>query len=166
MEGCKVVIMSMKLNKTWLYIAAVVLLVLAIALVVWNIAKPAGPTETSATGGISSVKLKTNEDRVAFIESFGWEVNESAVEIMEVSIPKEFDEVYSTYSELQKSQGLDLEKCAGKRAKRWSYLVLNYPQQDTEVRANLLICDNKLVACDLSSTELNGFMSGIAGPNT
>ncbi len=162
------VIMSMKLNKTWMRIAGAALLVIAVAVVVWNIARPSDPTETAATGSVSAVKLKTNEDRVAFIKSYGWEVNESAVEIMEVAIPKEFDEVYSAYSELQKAQGLDLEKYAGKRAKRWSYTVLNYPdaQEDMEVRINLLICDSKLVACDLCSTELGGFMSGIAGPST
>ncbi|HWP80491.1 MAG TPA: DUF4830 domain-containing protein [Candidatus Acidoferrum sp.] len=158
--------MSMKLNQTWLRIAAVVILAIVVGLVVWNIARPGDDAQTAATGDIGSIKLKTNEDRIAFIRSFGWEVNESAVEVMEVAIPKEFDAVYSAYSELQKSQGLDLQKYAGKRAKRWSYAVLNYPDQEAEVRVNLLISDNRLIACDLSSTELNGFMSGIAGPST
>ncbi|HWQ50555.1 MAG TPA: DUF4830 domain-containing protein, partial [Terriglobales bacterium] len=147
-------------------IAAVVILAIVVGLVVWNIARPGDDTSAAATGGVGSVKLKTNEDRIAFIKSFGWEVGESAVEVMEVAIPKQFDEVYSAYSELQKSQGLDLQKYAGKRAKRWSYAVLNYPDQEAEVRVNLLISDNRLIACDLSSTELNGFMSGIAGPST
>ncbi len=154
------VIMSMKVNKNLVRMIALILVALVVGIVVWTIARP-NAEETATSGMISADKLKSNEDRVAFIKSYGWEINESAVEVMEVTIPEEFDEVYKVYADLQAEQGLDLEKYAGKNAKRWSYTLLNYPDATEEVRVNLLIYNDKLIACDISSTELGGFMQGI-----
>ncbi len=52
----------------------------------------------------------------------------------------------------------------GKTAKRWTYRVLNYPDAEGEVVANLLLCGNRIIACDISSTELGGFMQGVQMP--
>ena len=65
------VIMSMKLNKMWLYIAVGTIIAALVAVVVWNFAKPKETSETSARAQVQPVKLKDNADRVNFIRSFG-----------------------------------------------------------------------------------------------
>ena len=103
--------------------------------------------------------VRTNEDRVAFLESYGWEVDPNAVEICEVIIPSEFDEVYSEYNEIQKSEGLDLKKYSGKSVKRYTYTVKNYGDEAT-VLANLLIYKDRVIGGDVSSAVPNGFSHG------
>jgi hypothetical protein len=106
--------------------------------------------------------VKTNEQRIEFIESFGWEVGEEPAEVMEVIIPKEFDEVYQQYNSIQKMQGCDLEAYAGKRCKRYSYDVTNYPGQSEKVRINIIVQNNKIIGGDVSSLNPDGFMHGFA----
>ncbi len=160
------VIMSMKLNRMWLRIVAVVVIVLVVGLVVWNIANPGETSEAGAVASVESVKLKTNEDRAAFIRSYGWEVSDAAVEVVEVEVPKPLDEFFRAYAELQKSHGLDFEKYEGKKLVRWSYEVLNYPVEDLAVQVNLYLYKERLVACDVSSTDGDGFMHSILNMNT
>ncbi|HWQ51023.1 MAG TPA: DUF4830 domain-containing protein [Terriglobales bacterium] len=158
--------MSMKLNQMWLRILAVVVIALIVGLVVWNIAHPGEPQAAGAVTAVEPVKLKTGEERTAFIRSYGWEVSDAAVEVAEVEVPKPLDEFFRAYAELQKSHGLDLEKYEGKKLVRWSYEVLNYPVEDLAVRVNLYLYKDKLAACDVSSTDGEGFMHSILNMNT
>ncbi|MDR2654668.1 MAG: DUF4830 domain-containing protein [Oscillospiraceae bacterium] len=109
-----------------------------------------------------SKEAASNEERLKFLESFGWKISEEALEIAEVIIPEEFDDVYLNYNEIQKEQGMDLAKLRGKRVKRYTYAVKNYPGTTSEVRANLLVYNGKIVGGDISSTSLDGFMHGFA----
>ena len=102
----------------------------------------------------------TNEERIRFLSSFGWETGSEPIEITEVIIPAEFDETYEKYNEIQRSQGLDLRKYKNKRIKRYSYEVKNYPGEIANIRANLLISDGMIVGGDVCSIELGGFMHG------
>lgn len=106
------------------------------------------------------IKTKNNEERLAFMKSYGWDVQEDPVEVAEVIIPKEFDAVYTDYNALQKLQGFDLESYAGKRCKRYSYHVLNYPDPDCDVEINLLLYGDKLIGGDVHSTLQGGFLHG------
>jgi len=108
--------------------------------------------------------IKTNDDRVAFLTSFGWEVTATPLEIEEVTIPKEFDDTYSSYNELQKYQECDLSKYKGKKVKRYTYEVLNYPTGEQGVCANLLIYKNRVIGGDVCSSNFEGFMHGFAMP--
>ena len=106
-------------------------------------------------------KAETNEERLAFLSQFGWEVDEEPSEVKEVIIPQEFDDVYNQYNIIQKEQNLDLEKYKGARVKCWSYNVKNYPgyeNSDGVIKANMLIFDGVVIGGDISSTELSGFM--------
>jgi len=125
-----------------------------------------GTVETAASQAAGEkskprkVVVKTNEQRLAFAASFGYQVQEEPAEILEVIIPKEFDEVYTEYNSLQKKQGYDLEKFAGKRCRRYSYIVTNYPQAEGEIRLNILVYSNKVIGGDVCSLEAGGFMHG------
>lgn len=105
---------------------------------------------------------ETNAQRIAFLQSFGWQVAEEPEEVMEVLIPKEFDEVYTRYNALQKEQSCDLTRYAGRRCKRYSYSVANYPGQNENIRANLLIYNGRIVGGDVCSLSADGFMQGFA----
>ncbi len=118
-----------------------------------------GTAAASAKAG-ASLAASTNEERVAYLQSFGWEVETEPAEIVEVAIPTEFNEVYQNYNNIQKKQGFDLTDYRGKKCKRWTYTVTNYPDGQTGVRANLLTCNDKIIGGDISSTEMGGFMHG------
>jgi hypothetical protein len=137
---------------------AALLMVAVIGTVVITSAKS---IETGA-GDIKTPKLlaKTNEQRIEFLKQFGWEVDAEPVEVVEVVIPTEFDDVYEKYNIIQKKQGFDLTGFKGKRMKRWTYTVKNYPDKKDNVRANILVLDGKVAGGDVCSVELNGFMHG------
>ena len=59
------------------------------------------PVPPPDTTGISS-----NEERVSFLSQYGWQVNQDPVVTEELTIPKEMDESYDEYLELQISQAL------------------------------------------------------------
>ena len=101
--------------------------------------------------------IKTNEDRVRFIESFGIEVEDEAVEEKSFTMPESFDRVILGYNELQKKQGLDLSKYAKKKVQRYTYLVTNYDDEGT-VYANIFVWRGRVVACDISSANPEGFV--------
>lgn len=102
----------------------------------------------------------TEEDRQAFLSSYGWEVDPSGSYVVEVQIPKNFDSIFETYNEIQLAQGCDLWNYAGKRVKRYSYPVSNYPAYSKDIRANLLVYNGKIIGGDISNTEKDGFSHG------
>ena len=116
-------------------------------------------SEVSKRGG-TVASAKTNEERISYLKTFGWNVEEEACEIVEVAIPSEFDDVYQQYNELQKKQNFDLEPYRGKRVKRYSYEVLNYPGETENIRANLLVYNDQIIGGDVCSLKLDGFMHG------
>ena len=107
---------------------------------------------------------KTEEQRQEFLTALGWVVNSEPDEVVEVVIPKKFDDVYESYNTIQKEQGMDLTRYHGKRCKRYSYTVQNYPNGAKNVRLNLLVCGNKIIGGDVCSLGLDGFLQGLVYP--
>ena len=114
-------------------------------------------------GAQYSIQAGENEQRIDFLKQFGWEVEQEPVSIEEIVIPQQFNQVYERYNELQKTQGMDLIKYAGKTVKKVVYQITNYQRQDTIVHATLLIYHDKVIGGDISSAELDGFMYGFMG---
>lgn len=160
---------SMHLTRRGLaFVAAII--VLAVAGGIWMRAARAdlqGQTiSDSAVQTIGQLKIEkcaaqSNEQRIAFLASFGWQAEEEPEEIADVLIPNTFDDVYERYNALQKEQGCDLKRYAGRRCKRYSYAVKNYPDEE-HVRANLLVYDGRIIGGDICSLRLDGFMHGFA----
>ena len=115
---------------------------------------------TSASNGISYEKVYSNSDRVEFLSGFGWEVAQTPIEEVTVSIPAEFDTVYLGYNNIQKAQGLNLAKYKGKEVVRYTYEVTNYEGYEGKVYVNLLIYRNKVVGGDVCSADSSGFIHG------
>ncbi len=152
--------MSMKLEKRkMLMIGVVVVGLVLLSIGLWSIFSGKGGDNKKANRG--SFDAANNAQRVTFLENFGWDVSDEPIEVCEIILPENFDEVYKRYNELQKTQGLNLEKYKGRRAKRWTYQVLNYPSDD-EVHANVIVCDDKIIAGDICSVALGGFIHGFS----
>ena len=103
----------------------------------------------------------TNEERVAFLESFGWQVQTEPVETREVIIPAEFNDVYTAYNVMQQAQGFDLKPYAGEICTQYLYKIENHPN-DPEVYATLLVYGDQIIGGDVASTQVDGFMHGFA----
>lgn len=114
-------------------------------------------TETS---NVRFNKVKTNDDRIDFLEQFGWTVSENPIEEKTVKIPQEFDKIMLSYNEFQRQMGLDLAKYKGKDVTRYTYEVTNYPEYEGRVFANILIYRNKVIGGDICSADSNGFLQG------
>ena len=115
------------------------------------------PMAVSSSGEVNYSGIKTKENRLAFIRSFGVEIDESSEEESAFRMPEDFDRVILGYNILQQKQGLDLSKYKNKKVTRYTYKVTNY-KDGGEVFANLFIYRGKVVACDLSSAEAEGFV--------
>ena len=154
-------IFSIKAGRKKIFIGlAAILLVITAVMVVSKLfhSEPVASSE----GKTYTLSAESNDQRVAFLNQFGWQVSTEPLEMKDVTIPAQFDDVYIQYNNIQKEQGLDLTPYAGKTCRQWVYAVTNYPQA-TDVRATILVYDNKVVGGDLSTVQLDGFMTGFSG---
>lgn len=120
--------------------------------------------EVSAAAAVSD-KVKDNEDRVAYLSSYGWTVEQEPVAVEELLIPESFDESYEEYLALQKSQGFDLTAYCGKRVKRYTYEITNYPTGESGVQAALLVYKNRVIGGEVLSVQLDGFLHSLIYPD-
>ncbi len=106
----------------------------------------------------------TDKINIAFLNSYGLEVNNKSIENERVKIPEDFDLVYEGYNELQKKAGLDLREYRGEEGIRYTYIVRNFPyymygiSSDEIVRANVISINNIPVGGDVMIVNAGGFM--------
>lgn len=115
--------------------------------------------DTAATASVSA-----NDGRVKFLESFGWQVTPTPKEASQVRIPEESGEMFRRYNALQKGQGYDLSKFAGKKVMRYVYEINNYPGAQEPVYATLLVYKNKIIGGDVTDTAAKGKIRGFQMP--
>ena len=87
-------------------------------------------------------------------------MDESPTDIAEVTVPQKFDSVYEKYNDVQRAQGLNLKRYAGKRLTRYTYKINNYGETSGDVFANILIYKDNVVAGDVYGTGVNSFLHG------
>ena len=151
-------------SATIKFICAIVLSVAVLITLVALI--PTYADDAEPTSSISYSKIYENSDRINFISQFGWEVKETPVEEVEVTVPESFDKVYLGYNEMQKEQGLNLSKYKGKTVTRYTYEVTNYPDYDGTVYISLLVYKDKVIGGDVCSADVNGFVHGFQAPES
>ena len=117
-------------------------------------------TDADANVQYSYDKIKTPGDAANFLGQFGWEVEGNPVEEKTVTIPAEFDKIFATYNELQKSQGLDLSKYRGKDVTRYTFVIKNYEGYEGTVWANVLVYRKRVIGGDICSADVSGFVHG------
>ncbi len=141
-------------------LAAVVCVAVVLLLGLAIVADAGGiPEETVET--ISYSKIRTDEDRLSFLASLGWQTSGMATEEERFTLPETFDRVLLGYNEIQRDQGLDLSHYHGKRVTRYTYEITNYPDYEGKVYANLIVYRNKIIAGDISSADPMGFVRGL-----
>ena len=164
------VIMTAKISKSKLIAIALIVLVVVILLAVCltNSDKTPGSSGSGTAGAQTSQaaasEIRTNDDRIAFLASFGWEVGAEPTQTQEVRIPTEPSEVFERYNDLQISQGFDLHDYAGKTVKRYVYEIKNYPNSDDTYYATLLIYKNEVIGGDVCSSAQGGTMHSLCMP--
>ncbi len=107
--------------------------------------------------------VKTNDDRLAYLNGLGWQVSSQPIATEELLIPEEFDDSYQGYLALQAGQGFDLTQYKGKRVKRYTYQLTNYPTQAEPVQIALLIYKNKVIGGQIQSSS-GSFLHGLTLP--
>ena len=138
------------MKKILLVLAGIVAAILALVLLFGgNSDAPAATTPVSG-----------NDARVKFLTDHGWQVTVSPVESGQVRIPEEQSEVYARYNALQKSQGYDLSKYAGKSVMRYVYKINNFPGATEPVYATVLVYKNQIIGGDVTNTGPKGVMQG------
>ena len=150
-------VFSTKLTKTKILTVALVSACLVLLLLI------SLPTGVSASK--DTIKGKTNEERVSYLQTFGWQVSSDPVEVVSITIPETFDATYNEYNALQQTQGFDLSGYRGDSGTRYTYTISNYPNETSaQVLANIIVIDEQIVAADVSSVSAGGFMHSLQMP--
>ncbi len=105
--------------------------------------------------------LSSAEGRRAFLSSLGWEIDPDSEDYKRVLIPGALDGALADYNAMQIEQGYDLNRHLGERCDQYTYEITNYPNSDQTVLVTLYVQGKHLIAGDIHSTALNGFMHGL-----
>jgi hypothetical protein len=127
----------------WVLIATGIILLLS---VVWD-----------AQRDVNTITGKTNEQRVEYLRSLGWEVSEVPLREQVIRLPKEFPDVLKKYNELQIQQGFDMIRYAGKEVTMYTYAVQK-GEDSTQRQAVLYVYKNKVIGGDVHSPAFDGEM--------
>lgn len=149
--------LSLKIGKKTV-IALILGILLAIVLITGDIIHRAVSSDQLIDGA-------TPEQRIEFLNGFGWNIGEET-ESIQVVIPSVFNDVYKKYNDIQISEGYDLSLYKGKICTRYTYIVLNYPDVTDQVYANLLVFEGKIIGGDICTYAIDGFMHGFSGNTT
>lgn len=148
------------MKKILIGIGALVMAIIALVAMLGGGNEPT-PQETAVTAN----SAQSNEDRVKFLTDFGWDVSATPTESMQVRIPSESSDVFNRYNELQKSQGFDLSKYAGKTVMRYVYQINNFPSATEPVYATVLVYKDQIIGGDVTNTGPSGQVQGFKMPS-
>ena len=153
-------VFTAKLNRRkavlFLIVFALILAAVILAVSLRGTGKAAHAERTSAPAVV-----RTAEDAAAFLAALGWEVDPDPLEVKEIVIPRSFSGVYADYVALQKKQGFPIEQYGGTDAVRYTFKVRNYPSGEKEIVADLVVSGQTVIAGDIQSTSIDGFMTGL-----
>lgn len=134
--------------------AAAAILLLAVALSALVIAR--------SRGGVLSAhyNVTTTQGRVDYLAAQGWTVDPKTETSQDVVLPRSFQGALAEYNTLQLAQGFDLRPYQGLACTVYTYLVPDYGGESPVIAA-LYLYRNRIIAGDIHSTALDGFMHGI-----
>lgn len=105
--------------------------------------------------------LSTTDGREAYLNSLGWEIKRDSESFRTVVVPDKLDGIMAQYNRMQQAQGYDLSLHLGESCSQYSYELTNYTDSEGPVIVTLYIQDGKLIAADIHTTAVNGFMHGL-----
>lgn len=163
--GESMFVWSLKMGRrAWAVLGAAILCAAGVsAFLFWH-----GNTRP-ASAGEGKLKLEnlpgeTEEERQTFLEGLGWTIEQEPYEIVEIVIPEEFDSSMEQYNRIQKAQAMDLSAFKGKRCRRYTYIVTNYPGRTDPVQANLLVQGGRIIGGDITLIGPQSSVHGLTGP--
>jgi hypothetical protein len=110
---------------------------------------------------VATISCSTTQERIAYLESLGYETDENE-SVKEITIPSEFNDVYTEYNSIQKQQGFDLEKYKGTSVTLYTYNITNYKDNENVI-ADLIVSDGVLIGADLCDTSASdGFLVALS----
>ena len=152
-------VMTAKLSKPKL-VAAGIIVVGVIVAVVMLLTGSKSTAPSLPTGS-------SNEERAAYLATYGWSVDAIPKETQAVTIPDpETNGVFARYNDLQISQGFDLLPYRGKEVTRFVYEILNYPESTAPVYAGVLVYEGKIIGGEITDTAPDGVIHGFRKPGT
>ena len=111
--------------------------------------------------GLGGLILLLLDGREAFLNSLGWEIDRSTEEFRTVVVPDKLEGIMAQYNRMQQAQGYDLSDHLGERCSQYSYQLTNYADSDGTVIITIYVQENEVIAGDIHTTAVNGFMHGL-----
>lgn len=145
----------MRENSKKSRLPTVVGLLLLAAAAVWVVSR----VFAANSGGIPG---DTNQQRLDYIQSFGWDTGITHCDVQEVRIPVNFDEVYEEYNDLQKKQGFDLRSYRAHSVKKYTYEISRSDDDPVPLYAELLVENGEIIAADITSGKAGDLLTALA----
>ncbi|MBQ9964428.1 MAG: DUF4830 domain-containing protein [Clostridia bacterium] len=107
------------------------------------------PSDTVVT---ANAPVSDSAQRIAYLQSLGYDVAESSEEVREVRIPDELDETLQQYNAAQEEVGRSLTPYGGKRVRLYTYTVTS--ADGAQAKACLYVYRDRLIAGDVAGKPL------------
>lgn len=115
---------------------------------------------SGAKQAMATIDCSSSQKRLAYIKSAGYSTD-GTESSKKVTIPNEFNDVYTQYNEVQQKQGFDLENYKGKEVTIYTYNIVDYGDKDSVI-VDLIVDNGVLIGADLCDTSAdNGFLVGL-----
>ena len=112
--------------------------------------------------GESGIPGETEQQRICYIESFGWDAGITRVDVKEIRIPVDFDEVYEEYNAIQRQQGFDLRRYRAHSVRQYTYEISRTDDDPVPMLAHLLVENGVIIGADITSAQAGGFTGALA----
>ena len=89
--------------------------------------------------------VKSAEDMVNFLLGYGVEADVSTAQVLQVTIPKKFDESFKAFNEVIQDCGMDLTGYKGKLVEKWVLQCPNRTVEDQTAYAVLLVRNARVI---------------------
>lgn len=112
--------------------------------------------------GQYSTAFESEASASSFAKQFGKEIEE-LYSTQSVYIPSHFNETYIKYNELQKKQGLDLEKYKGRQCTLYVYKLKNYTIDYSDAYLSVAVYRDAVIAGHISTGIMDSVMYTFCG---
>ena len=107
---------------------------------------------------VGEKNAESQEDRLAFLASLGWQADPDSEEANQVVIPDCSEGAMAYYNALMQKGGWDLSDYEGKSVGQYQYRLTNYPDCEQTVWVTLYVCRGRVIGGDIHTASLDGFM--------
>lgn len=97
--------------------------------------------------------MRQEDARIGWLNSRGITVEPQPLRTEELLIPEQFDDRYGDYLALQREQGFEPERYAGRRVTRITYRITNDPEGRRDLSAALLLFKGRIVGGQIQSDD-------------